>query len=163
MGLKLQTALASDTSQVEDRVSAVLTKPVTVSGAIVIPEGAEVVGTVLDAKPSGRVKGRASIALRFNRLSAWHETYDITTARIAREAASTTKKDVTRTGIAAGVGTAIGAIAGGGKGAAIGAAAGGGAGAGVALATKGAEVRLAAGTALSAKLEEPVTIRVPLD
>ena len=50
--------------------------------ATVVPAGAEVVGTVLEADQSGRVKGRASIAFRFDRLSAGSETYVIRTARM---------------------------------------------------------------------------------
>jgi hypothetical protein len=56
----------------------------------------------------------------------------------------------------------IGGILGGGDGAAKGAAIGGGAGTGVVLSTRGKEVTLPAGTLVSAKLLEPVAIRVRL-
>jgi hypothetical protein len=78
----------------------------------VVPTGAEVVGTVLEANQSGRVKGRASIAFRFDRLSAHSETHDIQTARIARQAAATRQEDAKKIGIGAGAGALIGAIAG---------------------------------------------------
>ena len=57
-------------------------------------------------------------------------------------------------------GAIIGAIVGGKKGAAIGTAAGGGAGTAVVLSTRGKEVRLPKGSALTLRLSEPVTIRV---
>jgi hypothetical protein len=56
----------------------------------------------------------------------------------------------------------IGGIVGGGSGAAKGAAIGGAAGTGAVLATRGDEVRLAAGTPVSVKLTAPLTVRVPL-
>ena len=57
-------------------------------------------------------------------------------------------------------GAIIGAIAGGKKGAAIGTAVGGGAGTAVVLSTRGEEVHLPKGSALSVKLTEPLTVRV---
>lgn len=68
---------------------------------------AEVVRTVTEVNQS-RVKGRASIACRFDRLSAQGETHDIRTARIARQVATRTE-DAKRIGI--GAGGVIGAIA----------------------------------------------------
>jgi hypothetical protein len=155
--------VASDTSKVEDVVRAALAKPVLIDGVEGLPKGAELVGSVIEAEQSGRVKGRASVAFRFQRLTAWDEVHDIQTSRIAREAASTKKEDATKVGIGAGAGALIGAIAGGGKGAAIGTAVGAGAGTGAVLATRGDEVSLPAGTTVTATLQEPLTVRVPLN
>jgi len=163
LSLTLETAVASDTSKAEDAVRAKLAKPIVIDGTTVAPEGAEVVGSVLETNQAGRVKGRASVAFRFDRLTAWNETYDIRTARIAREAEATKGEDAKKVGIGAGVGGVIGAIAGGKKGAAIGGAVGAGAGTGVVLATRGDEVRLAPGTTVSTKVEQPVTIFVPIE
>jgi hypothetical protein len=58
----------------------------------------------------------------------------------------------------AGIGAAIGAIAGGGKGAAIGAGVGGAAGAGTVLGTKGEQAELENETRLTFKLKQPVTL-----
>jgi hypothetical protein len=162
LALALTTSVASDTSAVEDRVRAKTTKPVVIDGVTAIPEGAELVGTVTAAQRSGRVKGRASIAFRFSELSAWDSTYDITTARVSRQAAATKGEDAKKIGIGAGAGAVIGAIAGGGKGAAVGAAVGGGAGTGVVMATRGDEVRLGPGAAVRTTLESPLTLRVPV-
>ena len=57
-------------------------------------------------------------------------------------------------------GAIIGAIAGGKKGALIGTAVGGGAGTGVVLSTRGKEVGLAKGAAITLKLVEPLTVRI---
>ncbi len=161
--VRLRTALASDTSAVEDPVRATLEAPVTIAGATAVPSGAEVTGTVTSVQRSGKVKGRASLAFRFDRLSAWDEGYDVQSARVSRQARATKRKDATKIGIGAGAGALVGAIAGGRKGAAIGTAVGGGAGTGVVLATRGEEVRLPAGAVVTTKLAAPLTIRVPIE
>jgi len=130
---------------------------------LVIPGGAEVNGTVLDVKPSGRVKGLASIVFRFDRVHAPGETHTIVTDRITREAHSTKGKDAAKVGIGAGAGALIGGIAGGGKGAAIGSVVGGGAGAGAVAATKGEDVRLPPGTPVTATLREPLVVRIRIE
>jgi len=163
LALKLTTPLASDQNKVEDAVTATLSSPLSVDGVTVIPGGAEVNGTVLDVKPSGRVKGLASIAFRFDRVHAPGETHTIVTDRITREAQSTKGKDAAKVGIGAGAGALIGGIAGGGKGAAIGSIVGGGAGAGAVAATKGEEVRLPPGTPVTATLREPLVVRIRIE
>jgi hypothetical protein len=160
--LKLETSVASNTSKVEDQVRATVAKPVVVSGMTAIPAGSVVTGTVVAAEESGRVKGRANIAIRFNRLVVANTPYTITTARIVREAPATKGEDAKKIAIGAGVGTAIGAIAGGKKGAAIGAGVGGGAGTGAVLATRGEEVRLPAGSTVRTTIQETVRITAPM-
>lgn len=163
VSLTLLTAVASDSSRVEDTVKAKVSKPVVVDGVTVVPEGAEVQGSVLEANESGRVKGRASVAFRFSTLHAWNDTYDIRTSRIAREAQATKGDDAKKVGIGAGAGALVGALAGGKKGAALGGAIGAGAGTGVVLATKGDEVRLAPGGSVTATIQEAVKILVPVE
>lgn len=158
--LELTTAVASDASSVEDTVRATLRTPVSVNGTQVLPAGTEVVGSVTDAERSGKVKGRARIAFRFNSLTHAGERYDISTAPIAREAEGTKKEDALKIGVGAGAGAAVGAILGGGDGAAKGAAIGGAGGTGVVLATRGKEVRLGAGADVTTRLTAPLTIRV---
>jgi hypothetical protein len=157
--ITLVTPVASDTSKVEERVRGTLAKPIVLSGRTVVPTGAEVVGSVLAAEQSGRVKGRASIAFQFERLVVGGESHPIRTARIAREAAADRKSDVKKGGIGAGVGAVIGGIAGGGKGAVIGGVIGG---TGAVVATRGKEVRLPAGSTVTTRLRGPLTVQVPL-
>lgn len=162
--ITLETAIASDTSRIEDPVRARVRQPVMVNGTDAIPEGSILTGNVTEAQRSGRVKGRARVAFRLTTLQPAHsdERLDVRTALVGRSAPSTKEKDVRNIGIPAGVGAIVGGIVGGGSGAAKGAAIGGSAGTGYVLATRGAEVRLPAGTALTVKLAEPVSIRVPL-
>src|SRR5690349_4756099 len=75
--LRLQSAVASDTGEVEDTVRAELRQAVSIDGKPILPAGTEVVGNVTDVKRSGRVKGRALVSYRFNTLRAEGERYDI--------------------------------------------------------------------------------------
>jgi hypothetical protein len=161
--VKLDTGIASDKSKVEDRVRGTLAKPIVIDGVTAVPEGAAVAGSVTEAVRSGKVKGRASIALRFTTLAVRNEELDIRTARIGSQAASTKGDDAKKVGIGAGAGALIGAIAGGGKGAAIGGAVGAGAGTGVVMATRGDEVELPAGATVTTTLQEAIKVLVPVD
>jgi hypothetical protein len=155
----LNTALASDTSRIEQRVNGTVSSPVVVDGMTVIPSGSSVSGEVTNVKESGKVKGVAQLGFRFTRLSVHGTTYDIDTKPFSYVAESTKKDDAVKIGVGAGAGAVIGAIAGGKKGAAIGSAIGGGAGTGVVLATDGKEIRLAEGRKLKVSLTNPLTIR----
>jgi len=158
--LELKSAVASDTSKAEDPVRAVLRQAVSVDGREVLPAGTELVGTVTQVQRSGRVKGLALIAYRFDSLRHDSERYDIRTATISHEAKPTKKKDATKIGIGAGIGAAVGGILGGGGGAAKGAAIGGAAGTGAAVATRGDEVRMGPGSGVNTRLTAPLTVRI---
>ena len=158
--VKLETRISSDQNKAEDTVRGTLAKPVVVSGTTVIPAGAAISGSVLEANRSGRVKGRANLALSFDRVDIRGERHDIRTERISMEAGASTKQDVKKGAVGAGVGAIVGGIAGGGSGAAIGAGVGG---AGTVLATRGQEVELAPGTSITAKLSQGLKVQVPVD
>jgi hypothetical protein len=158
--VKLTTPIASDTSNVEDPVSGTLARSIVVGGKTAVPAGSRVTGSVLEANRSARVKGRASIAFRFDHLVVRGERHTIQTNRVAREASADTKGDVKKGGIGAGAGAIIGGITGGGKGAAIGGAIGG---TGAVMATRGKEIRLAAGDTVVIKLQEPLAVLVPIE
>ncbi len=159
LSVTMLSPLASNTSKVEDPVKASLAKPIVVSGTTAVPSGAQITGSVIDAKESGRVKGKASVAFRFERLEVRGESYRIQTAPVTREAAHEKGSDAKKGGVGAGVGAVVGGVVGGGKGAAIGAVAGG---TGAVLATKGNEVQVAPGTVVTALLQESLTVPVPI-
>ena len=160
LSLSLTSAVASDTSRVEDAVSAELTHAVTADGRDVLPAGSTVAGQVTSVDASGRVKGRAQVAFRFNTLTTGGTTYDVQTAALSRVASATKSEDATKIGIGAGAGAVVGGLLGGKSGAAKGAAVGGGAGTGLVLATKGQEMRLAPGADVTTTLTAPLTVRV---
>jgi hypothetical protein len=162
LSIVLDTPVGSETSRIEEPVTAHLARAVQVNGETVLAEGSRVAGVVTDAKRSGKVKGRAHVAVRFDSLTprGADERYTIHTAAIGRTAPATKKKDALEIGAPAAGGAIIGAIVGGKKGALIGGAAGGGAGTAVVLSTRGKEVHLPKGAAVTLRLTQPVAVRV---
>ncbi len=158
----LDTSVGSDTSHVEEAVSAHLSRALLVGGKAVVPEGSRVSGVVTDAKRSGKVKGLAHVAMRFTSLTPTGDDhrYNISTSAVGRTAQSTKRDDALKVGAPAAGGAIIGALIGGKKGALIGTAAGGGAGTAVVMSTRGKEIRLPRGSALTLRLTEPLTVRV---
>ena len=100
--LALSSAVGSDTSRVEEPVRATLRTPVTVNGQVVLPAGSEVAGVVTDAEGSGRVKGRARIAMRFNSISDRRRELRHQDVGYAQQAAATKKQDATKIAVGAG-------------------------------------------------------------
>jgi hypothetical protein len=162
ISVRLESSLSSETSRLEDPVGGVLVEPVQRDGTTLLPEGSDLRGAVTAVARAGKVKGRASLALRFDTIAAGGDVQHID-ARFARTAAPGTAKDAKTVGIPAAGGAVIGAILGGKKGAAIGAAAGGGAGAAVVLDTPGKPIELPRGTVLSLELGEPLMVKVPVE
>jgi hypothetical protein len=139
--IALVDAVSSDKSRPGDLFTATLAEPIVVDGKTVLEKGARVQGRVVDARESGRVKGRASIELVLTEIVRDNgQPLSISTRHYLAVAESTKKRDAAVIGGGAGIGAAIGAIAGGGKGALVGAAIGGGAGTGTVFATKGKEI-----------------------
>jgi hypothetical protein len=161
--VRLDSAVASDTSRVEDPLEATLADAVMAEGVEVFPAGSVVRGHVEAVQPSGKVKGRASLVLRFTSIAvAGRDERSAITARTNRLATGTRREDAATIGIPAAGGAIIGGILGGKKGAAIGTAVGAGGGAAVVLSTGGDEVRLARGATLTLALDEAVDVRVPI-
>lgn len=160
--LRLDTSHASNTSRVEDQVRARIVAPIVVDGHTVLPAESIVTGHVVSVRPSGKVKGRGYLAVRFHEVEAARgpDRYDITTRTWAREASGTKRKDAATIGVPAGVGAVVGGVVGGKKGAAIGAGVGAGAGTGVVLSTSGREVALPRGSTLIVRLSTPLRVRV---
>lgn len=160
--VELTTAVASDSSNVEDAVRGRLRRAVTVQGAQAFPAGTALSGVVTVAERSARVKGRARVAFRFTAIDppGDAERLSMRTDTVSRLAPATKKQDAAKIGGGAAGGAIIGGILGGGDGAAKGAAIGGAAGTGVVLSTRGKEIRLAPGTPVSVRLAAPLTVRV---
>ncbi len=157
----LETTVASNTSRVEEPVQARLSRAVLVHGVTALPEGSRITGVVIDAKESGRVKGRAHIAIRFDAVvpRGDDERYTLRSAAVGRTAEGTKKKDALEIGAPAAGGALIGALVGGKKGALVGTGVGGGAGTAYVLSTRGQEVQLAKGAPITLKLVEPLTVK----
>lgn len=161
ISVKLMTAVASNASHVEEPVSGELVDTVTVDGADVLPAGSALMGTVLRAEPAGKVKGRASLAVRFDSIRADGESYAVSLT-YSQTAEATKSSDAKKIGIPAAGGAIIGGILGGKKGAVIGGAVGGGAGTAVVLSTAGKEVALPVGTILKLTLDRDIDVKVAI-
>lgn len=159
LDVTLESSHASDTSGAEDAVRGTLDSPVVIDEVTVIPAGSVLTGHVTGAQESGKVKGRAELGLRFDRITFRSVTYDIATKPLYWVADNNKKDDAVKIGVGAAAGAIIGAIAGGKKGAAIGTAVGAGGGTAVVLATDGDEIRLASGRKLKVSLTDPLIIR----
>ncbi|HXK59660.1 MAG TPA: hypothetical protein PLP42_07155 [Acidobacteriota bacterium] len=154
--------ISTKTAKPGDTFTAILEQNLMAGEEVIAPRGTDVIGRVVESDPGGRTQGKAKIAVELVsfKTPAGKEV-PITTSTLSQEAGSTIKKDATRAGIAAGVGAAIGAIAGGGKGAAIGAAVGGGGATAATLATRGDPSVIAAETVLRFELAKSVSVETP--
>ncbi|NOT44924.1 MAG: hypothetical protein HOP14_10025 [Acidobacteria bacterium] len=157
----LDTTVASNTSNVQDTVRATLASDLVFDGVTVAPRGSVLVGAVTAAEASGRVRGRAELGLRFDRLETPSLSYEIRTRPFYYEAEGTRRDDATTIGIGAAAGAVIGGLTGGAKGAAVGSAIGAGGGTAVVLSTPGEDIRLGAGTSLQVRLTEALVVAAP--
>ncbi len=158
----LDTAVASNTSRVEQPVRAHLSRDVRIDQQVVLPAGSDLYGNVTAVRRPGKVKGRSYIAVRFTTLvpRGSSDRYSIDTGRVSRTGRATKKKDAMKIGVPAAGGAAIGALVGGKKGALIGGGVGGGAGTAVVLSTRGEEVGMGRGAPVALRLASPITVRV---
>ena len=156
--VRLDQDLGSKTSQTGDSFSATVADPVVVDGETIIPQGARAEGTVIDAKPLGRFKGGASLAVRLERVTTRWGSYPVATSTISRAEKGKGKRTTVMAGGGAGLGALIGGLAGGGKGALIGALAGGGAGTAGSAFTGNKNIFLPAETLLTFHLDHSVQI-----
>lgn len=156
--VRLDQDLSSKDSQPGETFSATVADDVTVNGAVVIPKDSRADGTVVDARPLGKFKGGALLAVKLNRVHTNWGSYPVETASISRAEQGKGKRSATIIGGGAGLGALIGGLAGGGKGAAIGALAGGGAGTAGSAFTGNKQIILPAESLLSFTLQNPVRI-----
>jgi hypothetical protein len=161
LGLQLETPLNSERAQVEDRVDAKVTRDVRVGNRVAIPAGSRVIGSVVLVGRGGKVKERASLAIKFNTIVLPDSTrLAINTDAVYRESESPVSKSAAKIGGAAVGGAILGAILGGGKGAAIGSSIGAAGGTTAVMAGQRAAVVMPAGTLLTVRMLSPVTVTV---
>jgi hypothetical protein len=156
----LDQAVRSDQSRPGDHFAATVSEPVLLNGKTVIPQGAHVDGLVVDAKPSGRLMGRARLQLALQSVEVNGQSYEVRTLSSPRIGPSHKKRNLWWIGGGAGGGAVIGALAAGGTGALIGGPVGAGAGTTVALLTGKKDIKLRPETPVTFRLAEPVAIPV---
>jgi hypothetical protein len=174
--LRMENSLTTRTAKEGDFVYLRSASPISVDGQIVVPVGSYVQGVVAQTKRSGRVTGRAELAIRLETLTltqgkvvkfAPHlssvdsgnggQTVTGTENRV--EQAPSHGQDAARIAILAGSGASIGGIAAGSwSGAGIGAAAGSAVGLATVMMTRGKEVELRQGSTLDVVFDRAIVI-----
>jgi hypothetical protein len=132
---------------------------VAADGAIAIPRGASVQGTVIDAQKSGAISGRGEISLQINSVTLAGVTYPLTTelwAQKGRDKSTSTVNSALGLGA---LGAIFGGIAGGGAGAAIGAAAGGAVGVAGSASSPGGRVIIPPEAVITFQLAQPAAVK----
>src|SRR3569623_2525864 len=171
--LRLTNSVNTKSTVTGDRIYLETAVPVFINGRLIIPQGSYVNGRVADAKSSGRVKGKAELALEYDSITL--RTTGISRDLRSRpdsvdtvgnlnksegkiESESSKGEDAGRvartTAVGAGAGTMIGAAAGHvGAGAGLGAAGGAVAGLASVFGSRGKQVVLPAGTTMDMTLD----------
>ncbi len=174
--LRMENSLNTRTAQAGDYVYLRTAVPIANAGEIAVPVGSYVQGVVSEAKRSGRVKGRAQLAIRLETLTLGSgKAYKFSPHLSAVDSGETGQKvmgaenrveqapsrgqDVERIAILAGTGAGIGGLADRAwKGAGIGAGVGSAVGLATVLLTRGKEVELRQGSTLDVVFDRPVSL-----
>lgn len=137
---------------------ALVTNDILAGGQIAIPRGATVVGTVVDAKGAGALKGRGQLTLRLTQLELGGQQIPLQSDVFVVNGHDKAAQSVNSTIIGAGVGALLGAAIGRGTGAAIGAGVGGAAGLGASAASNTGNANLPPEALLHFRLTAPVQL-----
>jgi hypothetical protein len=132
---------------------------VVAGGAVAIPRGATVQGTVVDAKKAGVFKGEGQLGLQLNTLTLGGNVYPVSTEVWQREGRDKTVGTVNNTVGMGALGAIIGAVAGGGEGAAIGAGVGGAAGLAGSAGSPRGQIIIPPESVLTFRTAQPATVK----
>jgi len=157
--ISLGSAVGSKVSKAGDNFTGSVAKEVRAGSAVAIPQGANVSGTVVDAKALGHFAGGASLQIRLDSIHIKGADHPVQASAKSFSEKGKGKRTAVLAGGGAALGGIVGALAGGGKGAAIGAAAGAGAGTGGAALTGNKEILLPAESDVTFELSAPLEIK----
>jgi len=156
--VRINQTLDSARTKPGDRFDGIVVNDVAAGGAIAIPRGATIHGTVVDAKKSGAISGRGELSLQLNSVSLGGQDYAIASDIWQHNGADKAVQSVNSTIVGGVLGALVGAAAGGGQGAAIGAGVGGAAGLGASAASHNGQVYVPSEGLLTFHLAQPATV-----
>ena len=133
------------------------------NGVIAVPRGADVMGTVIDARGPGHLKGRPQLALQLTGLNVASTTYPLTSYVWSRGGPGKGGQSAANIGGSAAVGAIIGGAVGGGPTALLGGLLGGLGGAGISASSSGPQLMVPAESVVTFYLNAPLTVHVPTE
>ncbi len=154
--VRMQSALSSGTSLVEDRFDATtLVDLQDERGHVLVPAGSVMRGIVSSVTKATRTERTGKLTVTFDRVTVESRSYPIRATVTQAIESEGIKGEKAKIGVGAGVGALLGAILGGAKGAVAGILIGGG---GTIVATEGKDVELPAGSILRVRLDTALTL-----
>jgi hypothetical protein len=135
--IRMNQELDSEHTKPGTPFDGIVLNDVVADGAVAIPRGATITGTVINVKKAGTFKGDGELSLQITSLSLGGKVYPLATDVWDHTGRDKTAGTVANTAATSAFGALLGAAVGGGRGAAIGA----GAGAGIGLAGSAAGPR----------------------
>ena len=156
--IRINQGLDSKHAQTGNTFDGTVLNDVVADGAVAIPRGASVQGTVVDVKASGALKGRGELSLALTQVILGGKVYPIVSDQWSNVGADKTLHTVNNAIGLGAVGAIIGAVAGGGAGAAIGAGVGGAAGIGTSAASGGGQALVPPEAILTFHLAQPAQV-----
>jgi hypothetical protein len=156
--IRINQGLSSKSAQPGAPFDAIVLNDVVADGAVAIPRGATVHGTVVDVKKSGQLGGRPEISLQLTQVTLAGKVFPLVSDSWSTAGPDKTGRTVNNTVGLGAMGAIIGAIAGGGPGAAIGAGAGAVAGLGVSSASGSPQAIVPPEAILTFHLTQPAPV-----
>ena len=158
--VRITEDLSSKTSQPNDVFHGTIAGDIAGDGVTAIPNGAAIMGRVVDAKDAAHFAGNAMLSLELTQVTARGKKVTLVTEAYSQQGAGRGKNTAEKAGGGGALGAIIGGLAGGGKGAVIGGLAGAAAGTGVNAATRGQQVNIPSETLINFRLQSPITVTV---
>jgi hypothetical protein len=156
--IRINQTLDSSHSKPGEHFDGIVVSDVVADGAVAIPRGAMVQGTVVDAKSTGALSGRGELSLQLTQVTLGGKTYPIASDVWAHNGGDKAVQTVNSTAVGTGIGALFGAAAGGGEGAAIGAGVGAVLGLGASAASGRSQVYVPSEGLLTFHLAQPTTV-----
>jgi hypothetical protein len=157
--VRIGNTINTKTANPGDSFTGTLAHSVSVDGAVAIPSGAGVAGTIVDAKSPGRFKGEGVLSITLTSINVHGAPTSIQSSTYAQTIKGKGKRTAVLAGGGTGAGALIGGLAGGGKGALIGGLVCAGAGTAGAAFTGNKELTIPAETVVTFKLANSITVK----